>query len=284
MVNTSIVNLSQKIDPATVEVLRTVSRICTDLGVPWVVVGATARDLVLHHGYGAKVKRATHDIDFAIEVANWETFERIKQQLVDQGFNESKSQHRMYGPNDETVDLIPFGQIENEGSIIEWPPKGEVAMNVLGFSEACDYAEKVIICDESNLIIPVATPVGLVLLKLISWTDRSPDIRRKDATDIKYILENYEIIPSVTDEVYDQHNTEVMERYGWDLTLASAQLLGKHARRIATEDTTRIINALISSELEKRDLETLIIEMSHNTIEEERDMQLTNAFVAGFQE
>jgi len=39
--------------------------------MPYVVVGATARDLVLHYGHGAAIRRATQDVDFAIEVPDW---------------------------------------------------------------------------------------------------------------------------------------------------------------------------------------------------------------------
>jgi len=192
-----MINLSRKINPSTVEVLRVVSTVCAELNVSWVVVGATARDLVLHYGHGAQIRRATQDIDFAIEVADWDTFHNIKKRLLENGFRESRTQHRLFGSNDESIDLVPFGQIESEGSIIEWPPKGEVAMSVAGFTEACEHADDVMLDDQSNLVVPVATPVGMVLLKMIAWTDRAPDIRRKDATDAKYLLENYERIPAI---------------------------------------------------------------------------------------
>ena len=284
MTNTSTVNLSQKINPAIVEVLRTVKGVCVDLGVPWVIVGATARDLVLHYGYGAQIKRATHDMDFAIEVAEWETFERVKQQLVERGFSESKTQHRLYGPENETIDLVPFGQIENKDSVIAWPPRGEVAMNVLGFSEACEHADNVTIDDESGFTVPVATPVGMVLLKIIAWTDRAPDIRRKDAADIKYIFENYELISSVQDEAYDAENEDTMANYDWDLTLACIHLLGRHARQIANEETNRVICSLFAGEIKQRQIEKLKNEMSQNQLEEERNQQMIEAYSAGFQE
>ena len=67
----------------------------TELVISYVVVGASARDLVLHYGYGARVKRATADIDFGIQVPDWDTFESIRHKLIESGFEETKSQHRL---------------------------------------------------------------------------------------------------------------------------------------------------------------------------------------------
>lgn len=284
MNSTSNVNLFLKIELETAELLRAVKSVCEQLDVPWVIVGATARDLVLHHGYGALVRRATQDIDFAIEVADWGSFQHVKEQLLARGFTESRMQHRLFGPNREAIDLVPFGQIENRDNLIAWPPNGDVAMNVLGFSEACEHADNVTIEGDPDFTVPVATPVGMVLLKLIAWTDRAPDIRRKDATDIKYSFENYERIPSVQDEAYDQANTGIMDSYGWDLTLTCSHLLGRHARQIATEETSRALRALIAGEIKQRTIETLAVEMNENQMEDDRNTQLIRAFSEGFQE
>lgn len=283
MNGTSNMNLSLSINQVTTELLRVVSSVCEELGVAWVIVGATARDLVLHHGYGALVRRATQDIDFAIEVADWESFQKIKEQLLLRGFTESRLQHRLLGPNGEPIDLIPFGQIEDKDNTIAWPPKGDVAMNVSGFPEACGHADNVIIEGHPNFTVPVATPVGMALLKLIAWTDRAPDMRRKDAADIKYIFENYERIPSVRDEAYNEASAGVMESYDWDLTLACCHLLGRHAREIASNGTVRLLSALIAGEVNQRRRAALIIEMSENQLEDERNTQLFRAFSEGFE-
>jgi predicted nucleotidyltransferase len=46
------------------------------------LVGATARDLPLHHIYRHAVTRLTYDIDFAILVDSWEQFASVKQLLL----------------------------------------------------------------------------------------------------------------------------------------------------------------------------------------------------------
>jgi len=121
----TLLNISGKIDPRICEVFNSINRVLTELKMPYIVVGATARDLVLHHGYGARIQRATDDVDFAIEVADWNVFEILKMKLIEKGFRETKAQHRLLSPADMVVDIVPFGDVEDEESSIAWPPKGD---------------------------------------------------------------------------------------------------------------------------------------------------------------
>lgn len=61
-----LLNISAKIDPALANLCAIVAECATQLQIPYLIVGATARDMVLHYGYGAKIQRATADIDFAL--------------------------------------------------------------------------------------------------------------------------------------------------------------------------------------------------------------------------
>jgi len=85
-------NLIGKIDPKTVEVLRTVNVVLAELEIPYVIIGATARDLVLHFGHGAKIQQATTDVDFAIQVPDWEMFNQLKDRLCEEGFEATSKQ------------------------------------------------------------------------------------------------------------------------------------------------------------------------------------------------
>ena len=71
----TLLNISGKIDPRSSEVFDFVNSVLAELKMPYIVVGATARDLVLHHGHGARIQRATDDVDFAIEVPDWNAFD-----------------------------------------------------------------------------------------------------------------------------------------------------------------------------------------------------------------
>ena len=280
MTSTSL-DISGKIDPRISEVFDSVNGVLTELKMPYIVVGATARDLVLHHGHGAEIRRATDDVDFGIEVPNWGAFDVLKNKLIEQGFKETRAQHRLISSTDTVVDIVPFGDIEDEQSSISWPPKGEVIMNVLGFKEACENAEWVRVQSKPEINIPVVTPVGMSLLKIISWTDRAIDLRNKDAKDIAYLLTTYEVIPEVKDTLYT--DTKIMETYDWDLTQAAACLLGQRARDIAKANTVREIEALRQEELPGLHLDLLTEEMcTHIENEFERKNLLLSAYIDGF--
>lgn len=195
-------NITGKIDSEMVAILGAVNTLAAELAMNYVVVGATARDMVLHHGYGAKIQRVTVDVDFAIEVPDWGAFEAIKNGLSEQGFSETRNQHRLISPKNMVIDIVPFGGVEDESAKIGWPPDGDIVMNMLGFQEACESAEWVRIHENPDLDIPVVTPVGMTLLKLIAWTDRAKDKRKRDAEDMAYLLRNYEEIPAIGEALY----------------------------------------------------------------------------------
>ena len=277
----TLLNISGKIDPKFSEVFDSVNSVLSELKIPYIVVGATARDLVLHHGHGAKIQRATDDVDFAIEVPDWKAFDVLKNKLCEKGFKETTSQHRLLSPTETVVDIVPFGDVESEDASIAWPPKGDVIMNVLGFKEACDNAEWVRIQEAPVLDVPVATPVGMSLLKIISWTDRAIELRNKDAKDIAYILSTYELIPEVKDTLYAEE--KIIGTYDWDVKQAGACLLGRRARDIAKENTIKMIEALRQETLPGLHLDLLTEEMcTHIETEFERNNKLLSAYIDGF--
>lgn len=57
--NPYTVNKSRPVDPVTLHILSVVNRVAAAL--PYIVVGATARDLLLFHVFGIPVTRATAD-------------------------------------------------------------------------------------------------------------------------------------------------------------------------------------------------------------------------------
>jgi predicted nucleotidyltransferase len=75
-------NLSGKIEKPIVDALYLLKRMADSFGIPFFVVGAFARDLILKHAYGIEPRRKTGDIDLGVEVANWEQFEKLKDSLI----------------------------------------------------------------------------------------------------------------------------------------------------------------------------------------------------------
>ena len=254
------------------------AQVCAELGVDYLVVGAAARDLVLELVYGAPSRRATEDIDFGLKVASWHSFEEIRVALLTKGYRESKSQHRLVSPAGIKLDVIPFGEVADSDANIAWPPDGETRMSVLGFKEAHDHSDMVRIQETPEIKIRVATPIGMALLKLIAWNDRSPALRKKDALDVQYLFTSYSRIPEVNDAIYSQ--ATLGERYAWDVDLMGADILGQHARQIAQQQTAEVILAL-GADSER--FETLIWEMANGAetmLARSRD--LLGAFFGGF--
>lgn len=214
------------------------------LGIPYLVIGATARDIILHHGYGAAIERGTRDIDFGIQVQNWDQFEQLKEHLLKNGFTPVQTKvHQLVTtvPNGESweIDIIPFGNIAGDGNSITWPPQHDIGMSVTGFNEAFKHALDVKIANNPNLNIKVASPAGMLLLKLISWLEREHSVRRKDAMDIFYLTRHYSKIPDIADSLYED---DFMDAQNYDEHKASTMKLATDACSIANEEVLSFIN------------------------------------------
>lgn len=200
---------------------------------------------------------------------------------MESGFSETRAQHRVISPGNVQVDIVPFGQVEDEEANIAWPPDGDWVMNVLGFQEACDNAEIVRIQDDPPVDIPVATPEGMAVLKLIAWTDRAADLRSKDAKDLLYLFTTYEKIPAINNALHEDQ--DLMEDYDWDIELASAYQLGVDAESITEEQTYDAIAELFSGDHEGLTVELLVEEMCKQIDREfDRNEALVGAFISGF--
>ena len=278
----NLLDLSGKIDQQSIDLFRLVNQITTMLDMPYLVVGATARDIVYHHRFGTPVRRATTDIDFGIQVRSWPEFESLSQKLVSEGFKLTKSAHRFFSPNNTQLDFVPFGLIEDEMANIQWPPNGDVEMNVLGFKEALDHAFQVNIASAPALHIPVASPQGLALLKFIAWGDRDKDMRMRDALDIAYLLNYYEVDNSVFERLYEE---AVIEQYDYDVSLASAHMLGRDSAAIAHDTTRRRTLEIIDSNLISSAENILVVEMCKQVeVEYEKYLNLLNAYANGLRQ
>jgi predicted nucleotidyltransferase len=78
-------DLSGKIESGLLGVFRDVSKVAASLGIPFFVIGATARDIVLDYGFGIQPGRATRDLDLGVQVADGEEFQTLSKGLVTSG-------------------------------------------------------------------------------------------------------------------------------------------------------------------------------------------------------
>lgn len=183
--------------PAGVEaVIRAVQAGAGQLGLEPLLVGATARDLLLVHVFEQPVRRATLDVDFAVALASWEQFEALKLKLISgHGFQDEprQKQRLIYGGEGEgkgmTIDLVPFGGLQMDDNTVAWPPEMDVLMTVTGYAEA----QQAAVCVElaPGHQVKVASLPALAILKVFAWSDRGDRSMGKDAIDLLTLLRSY---------------------------------------------------------------------------------------------
>ena len=123
-------DLSGKIDQQTVAVLSAVKKVADSLAIPFFIVGASARDIILNHCYGLKTPRMTKDIDLGVEVADWGQFNQLSESLLSTGkFSPTPGRHRLQFDS-VLIDIVPFGAISDERRQISWPPEHEIIMSL----------------------------------------------------------------------------------------------------------------------------------------------------------
>lgn len=217
-------DLSGKIDQQTVAALAAVNRIADSLDIPFFVVGASARDLLLKHCYGINPPRITTDIDLGVEVATWEQFSKLTESLTASGeFVRDRRERQRFHHGHVLIDIVPFGPITDETRRISWPPEHEIFMNMMGFREAYQFSVTVRISAEPEMDIKLPTLAGLALMKLISWDEKYPE-RKKDAEDLLLIMQKYEEAGNF-ERLYDNEQGLLQEE-NFDTRLAGIRLLG----------------------------------------------------------
>ncbi|WP_433965220.1 nucleotidyl transferase AbiEii/AbiGii toxin family protein [Tunturiibacter gelidiferens] len=116
--NQLFISPEHPVDPFTVSILELIDRLLRDATIRYMLVGATARDLLLYHVFGHAVTRATYDLDFAIFVDSWEQFAIVKQLFLnipgftDKGRNAQRLYYQLTGASFETIiDIIPVASL-----------------------------------------------------------------------------------------------------------------------------------------------------------------------------
>jgi len=279
----SLLNLSTNIDQRHVLTFGEVAKVAEDLEIPFIVVGAMARDLILYYVYGARIKRGTDDIDFGMQVSSWDEFNNLKNALCEVGFSEDEQAQRLLDPRGKAVDLVPFGSIQDENANIRFPPKDDFEMSVLGFQEALDNSVRVIIQDKPYIEVSVVSPQGLALLKIIAWNDRVKEKRGRDALDLALLLDAYERVGDIKERVYGVDG--LMESVDYDLSQASAYLLGQDAAEIAESETKVMVINILDKALDDENPGNLTVEMSdRGRFDSSNERALLSSFSRGFKD
>lgn len=268
------------LDAATLALLKAVAKVAAELDMAWMVTGAAGRVLLLEGVYGLPQGRATRDVDLGIMVASWDRYRALVDRLRrDDRFQpDPKQLQRLRFGDEGLLDLVPFGGIESADRTIRWPPDNDFAMSVIGFREAYADTDSVKL---GGLNVPVISPVGLVLLKLVAWSERHLAQPRKDAADMAYVLRHYSTI--LTEQALFDDHFDAVEASGFDVDLAASRVLGRKIAMLAAQDARAFVLHLLEEELQHGTDSLLVREIGEQMGgDAERAHDLLQSLKAGF--
>jgi len=222
------------------ETFECIDEVMRELEIPYYLIGASAIDLQLLRK-GIRPKRATKDIDFAVMVSNLSEFERMRDALVAKGFRKDPEPWRFFSDAFMIrIDVLPFGGIEDD-HMVSFSDR-YTDLHVLGFQQVLESAEPILV-EESIANVP--TLAGMVILKLIAWSDR-PEKRTDDLPDILRIIDHTFDLNDIAENHFD-----LLDADPFDETMIAAEVLGRECRTYLARSTaiTERVMKLMSDNL-----------------------------------
>ena len=229
MSSTSNLSFKQLAIPHFGDVFALIDDVLQRQQVPYYLIGANALSLQLLR-QGEPPIRATKDIDFAVMVSSFDQYDAVRDELLATGFHEAQLPYTLrHVEYNVVIDLLPFGKIEEKDKVRFH--ERQVDLVVLGFKEILSEAETIMLESQEISVPPLP---GIVLLKLISWSDR-PEMRSSDLDDIYHIITVYHDLSF--DEITEQHS-ELLLSEPYDTKLIAARLLGRKMAPILQKSAT----------------------------------------------
>jgi len=227
-----------------------IDEVMQELEIPYYLIGVNAIALELLK-QGIKPSRGTKDIDFAVMISENKVYDKISIALQTRGFNKVSAPWTFYSSKfNVAIDLLPFGQIEEKYTVNF--DKRYTDFHVLGLSEVLEEAVPVNIEEKIANIPPLP---GMVILKLIAWSDR-PEERENDLSDILKIIQHYYDL--AWDEIVELHY-DTLDKEPFDQLIIAAEVLGRNSSVFLKK------NAAISERV-MRVLENNLIDVSKSAI------------------
>lgn len=219
--------------PDFLEMLAALERGFKKFHVDFYLVGAVARDVWMTAINEIPSGRITRDIDFAVFIEDKGIYEKLKRYLVEiEHFQSSKENNFvLLWQGRMQVDLLPFGNIEDENAKVSFEGTGLTSLNMPGFMEIYDSGLPELELEGEHRFKFCTLP-GIVILKLIAWEDR-PEIRRDDLKDILTILTHF--FEMYTDRIYE-HHSDLFGDGEFGLNLIAARVMGREMKKIAIKN------------------------------------------------
>lgn len=258
---TSWLELKHPLEPHFVRLLGDLDDVLQSQGIPYLLSGAMAREILLHYGHGCARGRRTTDMDFGVTVRDWEAYEAMKAALIACGRfrRDPKEAQRVIHTDAETgtdtrVDLVPFGGIAGPDGSIAWPPDGASVMHVLGYEQALSSAIRLRV--DKTRGIPMASAAGQAILKLVAHGDRAMRTQGRDAVDFYELLRHH--ADTLTDEqLYDEY-PEAMSRYGFKPEPAGAWILGRQVATMIDGSLSQWLATIMAPSVRNRLLDDML--------------------------
>jgi predicted nucleotidyltransferase len=257
-------NLSHR-DGELKEVFDDLEDAFTKIGVDFYLIGALARDT--WYAKQDKNFRTTKDADFAILVGSEEEFQKPKQFLVtEKKFTALRgNEYILFAPNKTQVDILPFGSIEIDGSVV-LKGKGLTSISVNGFMEVYTNGTEETETSTGHKF-KVATLPAIVMLKFIAFDDR-PDQRIKDAGDVGNILRNY--FDLQTDLIYKEEYAVLFTEEIGSMVEVSSIVIGSEIKKIiqSNEQLHKRLITILQTHIQQKEDSMFVRQMGFHTIEE----------------
>jgi len=262
---------------------ESINKTCNYFGISYFVVGAFARDIILKNIFNQSPGLATHDIDIAIQLDNWEKYRQFTDYLKTKcSFSEGRNAYTFISPEGIPTDILPYGEIETDRTI-SFPPDFRKVINMLGFQEVSDACIQIRFDDKIDL--KIVSVEGIAILKFIAWKDREPEyVSKKHATDIGLIIDVY--FDAMVGE-FAVEFSDLFDEENFDATLCGGRALGRRMKQLGSSSNslTDKLTALFSYVLKDKNnslfARQLAVSMSRD---DEFGYQLIEALAKGFQE
>jgi predicted nucleotidyltransferase len=236
--------LSNKIPPHLLEIITAFQEVLGEKAYDFLLIGASARDLIMDGIYNLGIRRMTKDVDFALFVPEWDDYHSVREKLMASGrFTATRITHKLMYNQAYEIDIVPFGNIQNDQGQYTWPPDHIKAMNVAGFIEINERGLQI---NTGELHFRVASLPGICVMKLLAWHDRGQQDNR-DGKDLGFILGNY--IELKYEDLYALHE-DLMTAPDFDRFIVTAQILGRDIFDLLKANPTALkqINSILMSE------------------------------------
>ncbi len=251
------------VDDALFDVLAAFSAAANEVTAPWLIVGATARILLLEDIYGWPQGLGTNDIDFGVQVGNWDHYKELCDIIIKSGIFETERTptKRFKSKEGMIFDLVPYGGVEDEHKQVFWPPHKDDVMTVRGFDAAANNAVPVIV--NGKLTVPVVSPVGLCALKFFAWQERHTQHPGRDAKDVAYLFNHIESLYS-SEKLFRDYE-DAVEVADYQIQSAGHYQLGRDVKELLAKDDHGFIVGFLSDEIRKTADSALCREMHRYT-------------------